>query len=92
MYALAAALYRLSFRGLYPELHVRPDRCAAAGAVGENSRDDPNFHFTQYRGSFDLARSRRAVRLTVKALKRYIASRISIRELPFMNWALDVGR
>ena len=61
MYALAAALYRLSFRGLYAELYVRPNRCAAAGALGENSRDDPNFYFTQYRSSSDLARSWRVV-------------------------------
>src|SRR6266446_393568 len=61
MYALAAALYRLSLCRVYPELHVRPNRCAAAGALGENSRDDSGFYFAQYRDSSHLARSWRAL-------------------------------
>src|ERR1700676_1870220 len=61
MYALAAALYRLSLCRADPEFNVRPNRCAASGALGENSRDDSDFYFAQYRDSSDLARSWRAL-------------------------------
>src|SRR5947199_1900231 len=61
MCALAAALHRLSLRCLHPEFHVWPDRRAAAGALGKNSRDDTDLYLAQYRRAADLARCWRPV-------------------------------
>ena len=41
--------------------HLRPDRRAIAGSLGEGSGDDPDFYFARYRGFADLGRCGRTV-------------------------------
>jgi hypothetical protein len=63
MRALAAALRRLSIRRLYTEFYIRPDGRAAAGALGKDLYDNPDFDFPYYRCFADLACSGRSVAL-----------------------------
>src|SRR6266567_7382458 len=68
MYALETTLHRLSVRRFHAEFYIRPDRRAAACALGKGPRDDPDFYFAQYRRFADLARGRRSVTGPPRAL------------------------
>ena len=61
MYALAAELHRLSVRRLHAEFYIRPDRRAAACALGKGLRDDTDLYLAQYRRFADRARGRRSI-------------------------------
>ena len=68
MCALAAAVHRLFVRRLHAEFYIWPDRRAAAGALGEGSRDDSDLYLAQYRRAADLARNWRPVTGPPRAL------------------------
>src|SRR6266498_909586 len=61
MYALETTLHRLSVRRFHAEFYIRPDRRAAACALGKSPRDDPGFYFAQYHRFADLPCGRRSL-------------------------------
>src|SRR5205807_3306886 len=62
---LAGAFRRLSVRGLHAEFHLRTDRRATAGALGEGPGHVSNFHLAEYYHSDHLARGGRDVGMCV---------------------------